>query len=260
MPTPEAFEDVVRDQKLDAVQARELRLILGHLDLDLKTYRERRSGEPPRPELVRFLKRVAKALDDLENELRRYATTLNQFLPPDAREEIGALMSLTEIESALGIEIPTPELKATIDELAAEDPEFRLAQLEDRLLYRRQARGLERGGDLLLHIVERVNRPVQAWVDLDRRNRGGRPTKDLARDLLLYRLAEAAPVVIGRRPTATAGGAFVRLCAAVTTACGLDDVGIERAAEKAIKALSSHLRKGFKPTPSSAGARSNKPS
>ena len=73
--------------------------------------------------------------------------------------------------------------------------------------------------------------------------------KNVARDFLLFRLAEAAPAVIGRRPTATANGRFVRLCAAVVVACGFDDRGIERAVEKAIKELSKQQRKGFRRIP-----------
>jgi hypothetical protein len=100
-----------------------------------------------------------------------------------------------------------------------------------------------------MHFVERVNQPIKTWFELDRRNRGGRPAKNLARDFLLFRLAEAAPAVIGRRPTATAGRRFVRLCAAVVVACGFDDRGIERAVEKAIKELSKQSRKGFRRSP-----------
>ena len=154
------------------------------------------------------------------------------------------------MESALKREIQTPELRSEIVSLSSEFPDFRMAQLEDRLLSRRQARGLEHGGELLMHFVERINQPIKTWFKLDRRNRGGRPAKNLARDFLLFRLAEAAPAVIGRRPTATVNGPFVRLCTAVVAACGLDDRGIERAVEKAIKELSKEQRKGFRRPPS----------
>jgi hypothetical protein len=93
------------------------------------------------------------------------------------------------------------------------------------------------------------NQPIKTWFAVDRLNRGGRPTKNPARDLLLFRLAEAAPVVIGHRATATARGRFVRLCGAVVVACGLEDQGIERAVEKAIKELSKQQRKGFRRIP-----------
>jgi hypothetical protein len=75
------------------------------------------------------------------------------------------------------------------------------------------------------------------------------------RDYLLLRVAEAAPAVIGRRPTATAGGRFVRLCAAVVVACGFDGLGVERAVEKAIKELSAEQRKGLRGIPKRTATR-----
>lgn len=245
-PTPEEFDVLVRDQKLDGLQAHELRLVLYHVDEDLKVFRERLEGRKPRQELVRRLKRIAKSLGDLEFELYRWRQMINDFQLSEAQEEIGMLMSFSAMESALKREIQTPELGLEIESLLSECPDFRMAQLEDRLLTRRQARGLEHGGELLMHLVERINQPIKTWFELDRRNRGGRPAKNLARDFLLFRLAEAAPVVIDRRATATARRRFVRLCAAVVAACGLDDRGIERSVEKAIKELTTEQRKGLR--------------
>ena len=63
-PTPEEFQGLVHDQKLDNLQAHELRLVLCHVDEDLKAFRKRLEGRKPRQELVRRLKRVAKSLGD----------------------------------------------------------------------------------------------------------------------------------------------------------------------------------------------------
>jgi hypothetical protein len=247
-PTPQAFDDLVRDQKFDALQEHQLGLVLYHVDEDLKEQQKRLEGRKPRSELVRRLKRIAKILGDLEYEMGRWGK-LNDFLPADTREEIGVLMSFSAMETALKTEIQTPELRSEIESLLSECPDFRMVQVEDRLLARRQGRGLDCGGELFAHMIERVNQPIKTWFELDRRNRGGRPRKNFARDLLLYRLAESASGIIGRKATTTARGRFVRLCHAVTIACGLDDRGIERAVEKAIKELSNERRKGFRKSP-----------
>ena len=47
-PTPEEFDELVHDQKLDDLQAHELRLVLYHVDEDLKAFRERLEGRKPR--------------------------------------------------------------------------------------------------------------------------------------------------------------------------------------------------------------------
>ena len=88
--------------------------------------------------------------------------------------------------------------------------------------------------NLLAHRVERINRPVKAWGELDRCNKNGRPA-NVVREFLLIRLAVAAPNVLDSRATVTAGGKFVRLCAAVFSACGLDTEGLEKSIERVLK-------------------------
>ena len=244
-PTPEEFDVLARDQKLDGLQAHELGLVLYHVDEDLKEYRKRREGRKPRRELVRRLKRFADLFNDLEYEIDRSRKTMADFLPLDAQEEIGQLMSYGAIEAALNRKIPSRDLKSEIESLTMDAPNFRMAELEERLEYERQAIGLKNGAELLAYLFKTINQPIKAWFDVDRLNQGGRPPKTVERDYLLLRLAAAAPAVMGRRPTATANGPFVRLCVAVVVACSFDDRGVERAVEKAIKELSTEQRKGF---------------
>jgi hypothetical protein len=191
--------------------------------------------------------------NDLEYEIDRSRKTMADFLPLDALEEVGLLMSYGALEAALDREIPSRDLRSEIECLTADDPDFRMAQIEARLEYERQAIGLKDGPELLAYLVKKINQPIKTWFAVDRLNGGGRPTKNPARDLLLFRLAEAAPVVIGRRATATAGGRFVRLCEAVVLFCSLERRGIERAVEKAIKELSKQQRKGFRRNPRPPG-------
>ena len=169
-PTPEEFDELVRDQILDDLQAHELRVVLYHVDEDLKAFRKRLEGRKPRQELVRRLKRVAKPLGDLEFELRRWAKTLNDFLPAETQEEIGMLMSFSAMEAALKREIRTPEFRSEIESLLSECPDFRMRQLEDRLVVWRQTRGIENGGELLMHFVETINQPIKTWIELDQHN------------------------------------------------------------------------------------------
>jgi hypothetical protein len=216
----------MRDLKLDDLQSHELHLVLYHVDEDLKGRRKTLEVRQPRQELVRRHKRVAKCLDDLEFELDRWRKTLSDFLPPDTLEEIGVQTSFSAMEAAVesfsveasekGVnkEIQLRELEDEIRNLEAEVGDFRMAQLEERLVARRQTLGLKIGDLLLMHYIRSINRPIKEFIELDRLNRGARPPKSVARDLLLFRLAEASPVIIRRRPTATAKGPFVRLCIA----------------------------------------------
>src|SRR5215469_9475185 len=124
MPTQKALNQLVRDLKLDGLQAHELRLVLRHVDEDLKAHRKRLEGSKPRRELVRRLRRVAKLVDDLEFELGRWWNTIDDLLPSDAQEEMGLLMSFSAMESALNAEIRLPELRSEIESLSSENPDF----------------------------------------------------------------------------------------------------------------------------------------
>ena len=118
MPAPDAFDELIRDQEeLHDLQAYELRLVLYHMDEDLKEYRKRREGRKPRRELVRCLRRFADLFNDLEYEIDRSRKTMADFLPLDAQEEIGALPSYGAIEAALNREIPSRDLRSEIESL-----------------------------------------------------------------------------------------------------------------------------------------------
>ena len=157
-PTPEEFDELAHDQKLDDLQAYELRLVLYHVYEDLKESRKRREGIKPRRELVRRLKRFADLFNHLEYELDRWRKTMADFLPLDALEEIGLLMSYGALEAALNREIPSRDLRSEIESLTADDPDFRMAQIEQRLEYERQAIGLKDGPELLAYAE--TNSPV----------------------------------------------------------------------------------------------------
>jgi hypothetical protein len=137
LPAPEAFEELVRNQKLDDLQAYELRLVLYHVNEDLKEHRKRLEGRKARPELVRRLKRIGKALNDLEYELDRWWKTMADFLPLDTLEEIGLLMSFTAMEAALKREICSRDPESDIESLAGDHPDFRIAQIEERVEFQR---------------------------------------------------------------------------------------------------------------------------
>ena len=168
-PTPEEFDVLARDQKLDGLQAHELGLVLYHVDEDLKEYRKRREGRKPRRELVRRLKRFADLFNDLEYEIDRSRKTMADFLPLDAQEEIGQLMSYGAIEAALNRKIPSRDLKSEIESLTMDAPNFRMAELEERLEYERQAIGLKNGAELLAYLSRRStsqSRPGSTSIDL----------------------------------------------------------------------------------------------
>jgi hypothetical protein len=89
-----------------------------------------------------------------------------------------------------------------------------------------------------MHLIERMHTPLARWIELNRQNKGGRKSNAL-RSYLIYRLAEAAPDIVGKPASVSSTGKFVDLCTAVLVASGLPETGIA----KAIPAVVSKLRR-----------------
>jgi hypothetical protein len=205
LPSPQELKQELGDLSLTQAQAVALELTLQHVDEDLKTFRTRFEGRKPRPELVRRLRRMGKILGELQDEIRRQRNTMSDFLPFDTQEAIGEIMSFSAMEAALGkklasrdpqggvkeavmrladrsdvriaeIEAEQEGLKEALKRLAADGSDVRIAEIEARFEYQRKTLGLKHTPELLAHLVDRIYRPIQVWLELDRRNRGGRPS------------------------------------------------------------------------------------
>ena len=100
--------------------------------------------------------------------------------------------------------------------------------------------GVQFGGQLLIHAVERILEPMETWLKENSRNKGGRP-KDLRRRFIIDRLARAAPDVISARATATAGGLFTNLCGDVFGAYKLSTIGIADVIEDVVRDLNGEV-------------------
>jgi len=115
-----------------------------------------------------------------------------------------------------------------IERTLAEGQQITMAALDEFSRPRREALGLKHGHLMLKHFIDAIHAPLQKWVALDRLNKGGRPPQ-AARAYLIYRLAEAAPGIIGKSATIASTGPFVTLCSLVLPACGLSAKGVAKA-------------------------------
>jgi hypothetical protein len=86
----------------------------------------------------------------------------------------------------------------------------------------------------LKHFFESIYAPLKQWVELDKLNEGGRPP-DMARRYLIWRLADAAPDIIGKPAAVSTSGAFVELCSQVLPACGLSAKGVAKAVLRIVR-------------------------
>lgn len=233
-PGPSDWKALVRDLELSASGAHQLELTLRHLIADLDNFDRSAKERGPRDILVTRLKRLGSAMTALEDEIRRSKHLMIKFLPSDSLQAIGELMSYSALEKALDVEIQSPNLNASLGKATGASGNLRITDIEQAYLYQRQTLGLKRGPELLEYLVNKINAPMTAWMALNSLNKGGRSANFLRQVVILY-LADASLQIIGKKPTSTAGGAFITLCTRVFYKLGLEAHGLEKAIERVLK-------------------------
>jgi hypothetical protein len=226
VPSAEAWKDIIRDHKLTPAQERTLKNAVDSALADITRYRQKRENEPDHALLVRRLKKFANALGQLRDECGRSVDLMQHFLPYDALVHIGQSLTFSAMRRAFGQHVLTEDRDLKIDLMRAskDTPATRLAF------------GLKHGNLLLTHFIERLHAPLARWIELDRQNLGGRPA-NAARRYLIYRLAEAAPEILGEPASISSTGKFVDLCTSVLVACDLPETGIAKAVPDMVRKL-----------------------
>ena len=158
-------------------------------------------------------------IQNLEKQLGRYSASSKSF------ERIEKYLGLLRLEVSKNTE--------RIDYFLASDIRESLGHLVARSSLSQSERAM---GRLYLDIIDALYLPIKQRVDLNKLNKGGRPSI-WTRDLVLEMLARNSEAIIGRRATATSRGDFVRLCDSVLRALGLSAEGVEKAVEEKLRSL-----------------------
>ena len=227
-PSAEEWTDIIHDHKLMPAQERTLKDVLDSALADLWGYRQKLRNEPDHVLLARRLKKFAKTLGGLRDECGRSVDLMQHFLPHDALAYICQSLTFSAMSQAVGRDVFPRHLDLKIERMRASDKRITLEFLEQDTRATRQALGLKHVNLLLTHFIERLHSRLVRWIELERQNKGGRPA-NAVRGYLIYRLAEAAPDIIGETASISSTGTFVDLCTAVLVACGLSETGIAKA-------------------------------
>jgi hypothetical protein len=241
-PSAAAWTDIVRDLDLSTTQAQSLETTLNEALEDIGRYRKKLQSQSNRPLLLERLKTFAKALGELEDECRRSADLMHDFLPHDTLEYTGRSLTFSAIGEALGRSVVPKNFDSKMEAKQLAGERISASSIEDLSRGSREALGLKYGHLILTHFLERIRAPLAGVVELKRLDKGGRPA-DAERRYLIYRLAEAAPKIIGRPSAVAVTGKFVDLCTAVLVACGLPEAGIAKAIPPVVRKLRAEQAK-----------------
>ena len=226
-PTEGDWKDLIKRFHLSDDQAHNLTVVLQQVIADLDQFRATMDAMPKRSHLVSRIKRLEKVFGHVAGELKRAEKDLSHLLPHDVGSFIGLAMNFTAIGQALG----TEEFPVFVDlEIERGIRDYRLLtqkQIEEAGNPKREALGLSHSHVLLPYLINGIYEPLRLWVELDRKNKGGR-TPQMLRRYLAYWLTYEANGILGKRPTIAQSGKFVEFCEAVFEACRLSYDGLDK--------------------------------
>jgi hypothetical protein len=227
-PEPESWANIVRDCKLTDAQANTLEITLKQALDEIDRYYSKKQNRPSRDVLVKHLKLFEKALKRLQNECQRSAKLMEFFLPSDTLGFIGESLTFSAMSEALERDVFPNNYDFQIQVKQSQGKRITLASVEQDTRPMREAVGLKHGHLILMYLIEGIHGPLERWIESNRLNKGGQKP-DAVRSHLIYRLAEAAPAILGKAASISITGKFVDLCSAVLVACGLSEIGIAKA-------------------------------
>jgi hypothetical protein len=221
------WQDLIKRFHLSDDQAHNLTVVLQQVIADLDHFRATMDAIPERSQLVSRIKRLEKALGNVACELKRSEKDLAHLLPHDVGSFIGLAMNFTAIGQALRQD----EFPVFADlEMARGVQDNRLLiqkQIEEAGRPKRESLGLKHSAILLPYLINGIYEPLRLWVELDRKNKGGR-TPNMLRRYLTYWLIYEAEDILGKKPTISQNGKFVEFCEAIFEACRLSYDGLDK--------------------------------
>lgn len=241
-PSDKNWIDLIQTAGLVEDQQQELRIILQHVIADLDQFRTVMEKMPPRNRLVGRLKRMEKLLGDVKAELKRGEKDLIHVLPLNTLEFLGVSMSFTAISIATQQNLYPPHVDLAIARAVNDQAQITVKDIESWSYQKRAALGLNHGDKLLKFLIDGIHEPLQHWIELDRKNKGGR-TPQMLRRYLIYWLAYYCEEITGRTAKIAATGHFVELCEAVFIACGLPVRGLDKVIPDIVKKARSDRQK-----------------
>ena len=221
------WQDLIKRFHLNDDQAHNLTVVLQQVIADLDQFRATMDAMPKRSQLVSRIKRLEKAFGNVASELKRAEKDLSHLLPHNVGSFIGLAMNFTAMGQALGKEEFPVFVDLEIERGIRDNRHLTQKQIEEAGNPKRESLGLNHSHVLLPYLINGMHEPLRLWVELDRKNKGGR-TPNMLRRYLAYWLVYEADGILGKKPTISQSGKFVEFCEAVFEACRLSYDGLDK--------------------------------
>lgn len=226
-PLAADWKALVERFHLDKAQAQNLQLLLQQVINDLDHFRSVMKQIPQRSNLVARLKRLEVLFSLVSSELKKAEKDLPHLLPHNTGAFIGKAMTFTALSDAIGKDQFPISVDLEIERMINATKKIGQKTIESFGEPRREAFGIAQSHILLPYIINGIYEPLRVWIELDRKNKGGR-APNLLRRYLAYWLVYEAKTIFGREPTISQFGKFVEFAEAVFEACRLPTLGLDK--------------------------------
>ena len=232
--------DALLDLDIDANAKRTIGACIRDLReaIDIEREREHERAPEARRAQKKYLSSVSKQIDRLWGLIQSSDSLNIGLFNKLTSERIGRFLSNSSFEQ---IGAPRSSLEPTDGDLGFRPPmrdsdyDWReQAAIRNRQLFA-ERHGNSALGVTLLRVKERLDRQYE----LMSANKGGAPGKAY-RGLAIRSLVKAFEPATRKPATGTAGGLFVKVCAAAFPLLGIDDKGLENAIDRELQKLSKN--------------------
>lgn len=220
LPTSTQIAEIRRELKLSEAQAHELTLAIRHVHADLEGFYRTRIGRGPRKDRMDRLKAVDQAIGKLSSLLEKDLELINEDLPFKAREAIAWCASSQLITELTGKKVSRRGI---------------------RIRHEEETVGLDHGARILAAQLRLIRDPMRTVLTEKSTDPGGFEPNH-ARVMLIRALAAAAPDIVGKRATGTAGGKFEKLVGKVFEELGIETRDLRKTIENALYRKPSRLK------------------
>jgi hypothetical protein len=180
------------------------------------------------------LDKIERAFHRLNEAIDNAGSALKYALPPAVGDYLSRSLTFTAIVEATGKKRFPRYLKRKLNAPPALGTEMTVDALEHHL-HQELRTSCAKYGDLMFkYVIGHLHALIVEGRKVQRGNKGGR-NPVWQRNLVLDLLIEAAPEIVGTKPTANSSSRFVELCQAVLAGYELPTDGLEKHTRLGIK-------------------------
>lgn len=215
-------------------------ILMSHLNGDIQSIYATEHKLSGRDEKIERLNNLNSALQRVHYECLRNASYISDLIPEIARAEIGKALTFSASTEMLKQTTYPLNDDMRLQHLIDSGKPLTVKIVEDEFLAKREAIGLNHGGELFSAIIKVVADSLMDWTKLHAERNTNKKNIRYARNHIIKCILDNAANILGDK-RASARGEVTNFCKTVLQACGIQLNGLESAIARVRAAEGSQL-------------------